>query len=99
MPDRASPLDAVPAPALVLLAITAIQLGAGLATYLFPILGAEGTVAIRIIISALLLLFVARGRLAVLARIFGENKLLLGGLGVCVAAMNLLFYLALVLLR
>ena len=43
---------AIPPPAPVLLAITAIQLGAGLATFLFPVLGAEGTVAVRIIISA-----------------------------------------------
>ena len=48
-------LGGFPPTGLLLLAIVSIQLGAALATNLFPILGAEGTVAIRIIISALLL--------------------------------------------
>ena len=43
--------EMVPPPGLVLLSILAIQLGAALATQLFPVLGASGTVAMRIIIS------------------------------------------------
>ena len=87
-------LDAVPPPGLVLLAILAIQLGAGLATYLFPILGVEGTVAVRIILSALLLGIAARGRVRTFWQIFRRNWFLLIAFGLCVATMNLFFYQA-----
>ena len=52
---------------LVLLAIAAIQVGAAIATYLFPMLGAEGTVAVRIILSALLLLLLVGFAVALLS--------------------------------
>lgn len=77
-----------------MLAITAIQLGAGLATQLFPVLGAEGTVAVRIIFSALLLGIAARGRVHTFGRTFVRNWVLLVAFGLCVAIMNLFFYKA-----
>ena len=63
-------MGAIPPTGLLLLAIVSIQLGAAVATHLFPILGAEGTVAIRIIISALLLGLVARGKVRRFASLF-----------------------------
>ena len=76
------------------MAIAAIQVGAGLATHLFPVLGAEGTVAVRIIFSALLLGVAAGGRVRTFGRTFLRNWLLLTAFGLCVAAMNFFFYLA-----
>ena len=87
-------LDAIPPAALVLLAIAAIQIGAALATHLFPALGAAGTVATRIIFAAVLLLLMARGRLHALLRSFTQHWPLLSAFGVCVAVMNLCFYMA-----
>jgi inner membrane transporter RhtA len=87
-------LGAFPPTALLLLAIVSIQLGAGLATHLFPILGAEGTVAVRIMFSALLLGLAARGRIRTFGRSFVDNLGLLVAYGLCVAAMNLFFYQA-----
>jgi inner membrane transporter RhtA len=52
-------LDSISPTSLILVTIVSIQVGAGMATQLFPILGAEGTVAIRIIISACLLAIMA----------------------------------------
>jgi inner membrane transporter RhtA len=61
---------------------------------LFPVLGAQGTVAFRIIISALLLWIAARGRVHTFARTFWQHRGLLLLFGFCMAAMNLFFYLA-----
>ncbi|HSG91372.1 MAG TPA: EamA family transporter [Pseudomonadales bacterium] len=80
-----------PAPAMVLSAVVSIQIGAALASQLFPALGALGTVAWRVLFAALILLLVARPRLRGLAR--AELGLLLL-FGVVVAAMNAFFYLA-----
>lgn len=93
-PGGASVLSAIPPPGLVLLAITAIQVGAGLATHLFPVLGAEGTVAVRIIFSALLLGIAARGRVHTFGQAFLRNWVLLVAFGLCVATMNFFFYQA-----
>ena len=85
----------VPPPALVLLAIVAIQVGAALAAHLFPILGASATVAIRLIISALVLGFFARHRLKTFGPTFHAHAPILIGLGLCLVSMNLFFYQAL----
>jgi inner membrane transporter RhtA len=85
-------IGALPPTVLVLLAITSIQLGAGIATSLFPVLGAEGTVAVRIIFSALLLGIAARRGFFNFWRIFIRNWGLLLGFGICIAIMNLFFY-------
>jgi inner membrane transporter RhtA len=93
--NNARLLDAIPPPGLVLLAIAAIQIGAGLATHLFPILGAEGTVAVRIIFSALLLSLAARSRIRTFGQTFLNHWGLLLAFGLCVGAMNFFFYQAL----
>ncbi len=80
--------------ALVLLAIVAIQLGAALAIFLFPVLGPQGTVAVRIIFSAILLGVVARGRIHGFGQIFAANWAILTLFGLCIACMNLFFYQA-----
>ena len=87
-------LNAVPAPGLVLLSIVAIQLGAAIATHLFPILGASGTVAVRIIISALLLALAARTSVRLLGQTFIKHWQLLLAFGLCMAIMNMFFYQA-----
>ena len=91
-PGSGAILSAIPPPGLVLLAITAIQVGAGLATHLFPVLGAEGTVAVRIVLSACLLVVAAGGKVRSFGQTFLRNWVLLAAFGLCVAAMNLFFY-------
>ncbi len=95
---QAGLMDAIPPTGLLLLAIVSIQLGAALATHLFPILGAEGTVAIRVIISALLLGLAARGRVRRFASLFVRDWGLLLAYGLCIAAMNFFFYKAISLI-
>ncbi len=91
-------MGAVPPTALLLLAIFSIQMGAALATQLFPILGSEATVAIRIIISALLLGLVARGKVRRFYYLFVRDWGLLLAYGLCIAAMNFFFYKAISLI-
>ena len=69
----ATHFNAIPPPGLVLISIVSIQAGAALATHLFPILGAEGTVAVRITFSALLLGLAARNRVRTFGRTFVRN--------------------------
>ena len=85
-------LGACPPTALLLLAVVSIQLGAAFATYLFPVLGADGTVAVRIIISALLLVLATRLGLRRLLLLFRSHPGLLVAYGLCIAAMNFFFY-------
>ena len=87
-------LDTMSPVGLVLFAIISIQVGAAIAKHLFPVLGAQGTVAIRIIISALLLVLAARGRVKTFARLFATNRRILLIFGLCVATMNFFFYMA-----
>lgn len=91
-------LGAFPPTGLLLLAIVSIQLGAGIATFLFPILGSEGTVAVRIIISAMLLDLAARGRVRKFLSLFVGDWQLLLTYGLCIAAMNFFFYKAIALI-
>lgn len=85
-------IDRAPAPGLVLLSIIAIQLGSAAATQLFPILGVSGTVAVRIVFSALLLTLVAGNKVLTFAQTFKDNWQLLFVFGLCIASMNLFFY-------
>jgi inner membrane transporter RhtA len=78
-------LKAIPPSGLVLLAILAIQVGAALAAHLFPFLGANGTVAARLIISALVLGFFARNRIRTFGQTFRANWALLLTFGLCLA--------------
>ncbi|HWB67481.1 MAG TPA: EamA family transporter [Mycobacteriales bacterium] len=81
----------VPAPVLVLGAVTSVQSGAAVATKLFPAVGPVGAVFLRLLLAGALLVGVARPR----ARAVGRSPLLLAVLfGVALAAMNCSFYLA-----
>ncbi len=87
-------LRGFPPTLLVLFSVCSIQVGAGLATRLFPLIGAEGTVACRIIISAMLLVLLSQKKLRALVLQFSTESRLLIVFGLCIAAMNLCFYLA-----
>lgn len=88
----ASPLQRVPAGALVLSGIASVQLGSSLAATLFSRLGAGGTVFVRLASAALILLVLWGPR----ARGSSREQLAVAALfGVVLAAMNLSFYEAL----
>ncbi|MDQ1685082.1 MAG: inner rane transporter RhtA [Frankiaceae bacterium] len=80
---------APPAPVLVLGAVASVQIGAAIATKLFPDIGPSGTVLLRLGLSALLVLAIARPRAAGWQR---GDALLVIGYGVALAAMNATFY-------
>ena len=82
-------LPAVPA---VLLSIVSVQGGAVIAKGLFPVLGPAGTTSLRVGISALALLLVARPRLG---RLTTEQWRAVVPYGLALGLMNLLFYAAL----
>ena len=88
-PARSFALAPVPS---VLLAIGSVQGGAAIAKGLFPVLGAAGTVGLRIGISLLLLLAVVRPPLR---RLQPAQWRAVVPYGVALGAMNLLFYCAL----
>ncbi|MFI7664335.1 EamA family transporter [Nocardia sp. NPDC049526] len=81
---------AVPAPILILAAMVSIQLGAGLAKYLFEIIGASTAASVRLAFAGAIALLLWRPSLRV------DRAALPGitGLGVAVAGMNLCFYAA-----
>ena len=68
--------------------MVSIQVGAALAQSLFPVIGAQGTTALRVSLAALILLAIHRPSLKGL-----DRSILLYGLSL--GAMNLLFYLSL----
>jgi inner membrane transporter RhtA len=80
---------AVPPPALLLVSIVSIQLGAAVAVNLFPVLGPVGTTFLRLAFSAVLLLAIARRSIAGSARRHAGALLLYGTI---LAVMNLSFY-------
>lgn len=88
-PARSFALAPVPS---VLLAIGSVQGGAAIAKGLFPVLGAAGTVGLRIGISLLLLLAVVRPPLR---RLRPTQWRVVVPYGVALGVMNLLFYCAL----
>lgn len=79
-----------PIPA-VLLAIISVQSGAAIAKTLFPSIGAAGTASLRIGISALILIAVYRPKLTKLTK---EQWKFVIPYGLCLGAMNLVFYFA-----
>lgn len=83
--NRLPPLPAV------LLAIISVQSGAAIAKSLFPAIGAAGTASLRIGISALLLLVVYRPNLKKLSP--SQWKAVIP-YGLCLGAMNIIFYFA-----
>ncbi len=84
-------LEAMPPPVLVLVAIVSIQVGAAFAIHLFPALGPNGTVFLRVLISALLLGLFWRPRFDHQLRAHAGLLLLFG---LVIAGMNLCFYQA-----
>lgn len=90
LPMRA--LRSLPPVPAILLAIVSVQGGAALAKDLFPALGAVGTAAVRITLSALVLLAAFRPPLGRLTR---AQWAAVVPYGVVLGAMNCTFYLAL----
>jgi inner membrane transporter RhtA len=78
-----------PAPVLVLGAIASVQSGAAIATRLFPDAGPAGTVLLRLGLSALMLLVLARPRWSGRSR---ADVVLVVAYGAALAAMNGTFY-------
>jgi len=91
-------LDRMPPTMAICLAIIAIQVGASVAIQLFPALGAEGTAAVRIVFSAIMLGLVARGQIYTFKQVFMKNKRVLIMLGLSVSVMNFFFYKSLELI-
>lgn len=86
-----SPADRVPAPVLVLAAVASVQTGSAVARTLFDSLSSNGVVLLRLGLSSLLLLAVLR------PRFWRWSRASLGAaavLGVAMAGMNTVFYLA-----
>ncbi|WP_433383305.1 EamA family transporter [Actinoplanes sp. CA-142083] len=82
----------VPAPLLVLLSITSVQFGSAIARTLFDDLGAAGVTLLRLAIAALVIAVITRPRLRGWSAAAWRSAALLG---VVMAGMNLIFYLAL----
>jgi inner membrane transporter RhtA len=92
---RAVP-GAVPPVGLVVLGILSVQVGAALAKSLFPALGPYGTVFLRLVFAALILLVVWRPRIRGHERTEGQRDYRLVLLfGLVFAAMNTTFYASL----
>jgi inner membrane transporter RhtA len=79
----------VPPPALLLVSIVSIQLGAAVAVNLFPVLGPVGTAFLRLAFSAVLLIAATRHSIARSARRHAGALLLYGTI---LGVMNLCFY-------
>lgn len=87
---RLKSINIPPIPA-VLLAIISVQSGAAIAKSLFPTIGAAGTASLRIGISAIILLAVYRPKLL---KITLQQWKFVIPYGLCLGAMNLVFYFA-----
>jgi inner membrane transporter RhtA len=79
----------VPAPLLVLAAIVSVQFGGALAATLIPRVGAAGSVALRLVLAAAVLLAVARPRLRGRSR---ADWLTVCAFALVLGLMNLAFY-------
>lgn len=80
---------------LVLAAVLSVQFGGAVAALLFPRMGVDAVVALRLAIAAIVLLVVCRPRVRGYRR---TDWLLIGGFGVALAGMNTLFYHAIELI-
>lgn len=86
----AKAFGAIPPPALVLLGVVSVQVGAAVAKQLFTLAGAAGTVTLRLVLAALILLAVWRPSL----RLDRRTYAVVLGYGLVLGAMNLSFYQA-----
>lgn len=83
-------LGAIPPPALVLLGVVSVQVGAAVAKQLFTQAGAAGTVTLRLLLAAVVLLVIWRPSL----RLDRRTLLVVAGYGLVLGVMNLSFYQA-----
>lgn len=77
---------------LLLIAIASIQSGASLAKTLFPAIGAQGTVALRVLFAAILLMLIFRPWRVRLTTVGLRSVIVYG---IALGCMNLTFYMAL----
>jgi inner membrane transporter RhtA len=84
-------MGGIPPTALVLLGGASVQVGAALAKQLFTVAGSAGTVALRLLLAAVVLVAIWRPSLRMDRRTF----VVIVTYGVVLATMNLCFYLAL----
>ncbi|KJK44422.1 transporter [Lentzea aerocolonigenes] len=84
-------MGGIPPTALVLLGIVSVQVGAAVAKQLFTVAGAAGTVTLRLVVAALVLVVIWRPSL----RLDRRTLLVVVTYGVVLAGMNLCFYAAL----
>jgi inner membrane transporter RhtA len=82
----------IPAPLLVLAAVVSVQFGGALAATLVPRIGAAGSVALRLVLAAAVLLAVARPRVRRRSR---ADWITVSAFAVVLALMNLSFYASL----
>src|SRR5689334_17228197 len=82
-------LARAPSPALVIGAISSVQVGAALATKLFARIGPAGAVSLRLLAATIVLLALWRPRVRGRER---HQLLLAGGFGLVLGGMNLCFY-------
>ncbi|WP_242893521.1 EamA family transporter [Actinomadura litoris] len=86
-------LGSVPPPALILLGIISLQVGAGLAKNLFDRLPPSAVVSIRLLTSAIVLGFLARGALRTVLRDHSRASLAIAaGFGLALSLMNFSIY-------
>lgn len=86
-------LGAVPPPALVLLGVVSVQVGAGLAKHLFGLVPPTAVVLLRLVTSAIVLGVMARGALRTVLRAQTRGDLAIAaGFGLTLAVMNLAIY-------
>jgi inner membrane transporter RhtA len=86
-----SRIPAVPPIPAVLLAVISVQGGAAIAKGMFPVLGATGTVGLRVVLSALMLLAAFRPRLG---RFTAAQWRAVIPYGLVLGVMNMVFYAA-----
>jgi inner membrane transporter RhtA len=84
-------MGGIPPTALVLLGIVSVQVGAAVAKQLFTVAGAAGTVTLRLVVAALVLVAIWRPSL----RLDRRTLLVVVTYGAVLAVMNLCFYAAL----
>ena len=90
---RVLSLGSVPPPALIILGIISVQVGAGLAKHLFERLPPSAVVSMRLLTSALVLGFVTRGALRTVLRDHTRSSLAIAAcFGVALAMMNFSIY-------
>ncbi|MFC4049535.1 DMT family transporter [Actinomadura syzygii] len=90
---RTLSLGSVPPPALILLGIISLQVGAGLAKHLFDRLPPSAIVTMRLLTSAVVLGFLARRALRTVLRDHSRSSLAIAaGFGLALALMNFSIY-------